>query len=239
MKRALIGCLLLMPLAGQPQKKTESFWDKVLRISGVSASPGSLRGEDQAASGDVWSATIAQAPVLLRLTRDGGYESPIFDSRNENIFALKDAGLYRIPMGGDSPIRLRTLAGVSKLVGAGRDNPDQLLVVTEDVHHVAGAAILSVGTGTLTQIAHNPRSAEDQGMLAPLMGWQRVYGDTRVYCENNEKEGPGDSTIEFSDVYLQHGNEPPLNLTNGNGVSSSQPSLSSNGERVVFIRSGR
>ena len=239
MKQAIIGCLLLMTVAAQPQKKTESFWSKLLRIAGVSASPGSLRGDDRAASGDIWLASVAQKPVLRRLTRDGGYQSPVFDSRDENIFALKDTALYRIPMGGDSPVRLRTLDGVSKLVGASRDDSDQLLVVTEDAHHTAGAAMLWVGTGTLTPIPHNPNSAEDQGMLAHLRGWERMYGDTRLYCENNEKEGPGDSTIEFSDVYLRHGNNPPLNLTQGNGVSSSQPSLSSNGERVVFIRGGR
>jgi hypothetical protein len=124
-------------------------------------------------------------------------------------------------------------------VGASHDDPDQLLVVTEDSHHTPGAAMLSVGTGTLTRIPDNPNSAEDRGMLAHLKGWERVYGDTRLYCENNEKEGPGDSTIEFSDVYLRKGNGPPLNLTMGNGVSSSQPSLSSNGGQVVFIRAWR
>jgi hypothetical protein len=239
MKRAIIGCLLLMTLAAQPQKKTESFWAKLLRIAGVSASPGALRGDDQAASGDIWLATVAEKPVLRRLTRDGGYQSPIFDSRYENIFALKEGGLYRIGVGGDPPIRLRALDGVSKLVGASHDDPDQLLVVTEDSHHTPGAAMLSVGTGTLTRIPDNPNSAEDRGMLAHLKGWERVYGDTRLYCENNEKEGPGDSTIEFSDVYLRKGNGPPLNLTMGNGVSSSQPSLSSNGGQVVFIRAWR
>jgi hypothetical protein len=240
MKMAIIVSLFLLPLVAQPQKKkAESFFDKLLRIAGISATPGSLRGDDKVSSGDVWIATITPKTVLRRLTRDGGYGSPIFDSQSQNIFALRGADLYRIPISGDPSSKLRTLPDVSKLVGASRDNPNDLLVVTEDAQHNSGAAMLSVSTGAMTRIPHNPQSSEDQAMLAHLRGWDRVYGDARLYCESDEKEGAGGSTIKFSDVYLSRGSDSPRNLTNGNGVSSSQPSLSPNGQSVVFIRSSR
>jgi hypothetical protein len=76
-------------------------------------------------------------------------------------------------------------------------------------------------------------------MLAHLAGWDRVYGKTRVYPEKNEKEGAGGSIVEFTDVYLKRASDPPVNLTRGGSVSSSQPSLSADGQRVVFIRGGR
>ena len=60
MKKAILAFLILLPLSAQPQKKTESFWDMLLRIAGVSATPGALRGTDKIASGDVWLAAVAR-----------------------------------------------------------------------------------------------------------------------------------------------------------------------------------
>ena len=57
--------------------------------------------------------------------------------------------------------------------------------------------------------------------------------------EKNDKEGPGGMTIEFTDVYLKRGSYPPINLSHGNRISSSQPSLSGDGQKVVFIRGER
>jgi hypothetical protein len=239
MKRVLLAAFCLLPLAAQPQKKTESFWEKVLRIAGVSATPAALRGDDRVASGDIWLVPVAPGSAPLRLTRGGGYHSPVFDSRGVNVIALRGEDLYRIPLGGDPPVKLFGIAGVSKLVGVSLDDPNQLLVLGQDNQRLPFAAMVSTNAGTLTRIPHNPLSREDQVMLGQLAGWERVYGNTRLYTEKNEKEGPGGSPIEFTDVYSKRGTDPPINLTSGNGASSSQPSLSADGQRAVFIRAGR
>jgi hypothetical protein len=231
--------LLAALLAAQSQKKTESFWAKLLRISGVSATPSSLRSEDRVASGDIWWVMVTRKTVLQRITRGGEYNSPVFDSKGENILALRGGDLYRVPVDGDPPIKLHSLTGVSKLVGVSRDDPDQLLVIAQDAQHLPSAAFLSIRAGTLVRIPHNPLSNEDKVMLAHLTGWERDYGNTRLYTEKNEKEGVGGTIIEFSDVYVKRAGDPPINLTNGNSVSSSQPSLSADGQRVVFIRGER
>jgi hypothetical protein len=239
MKKIIISPLILLTLLGQSQKKSESFWDMLLRIAGVSATPGALRGVDKPASGDVWLAVIAQKPALKRLTRDGGYRSPVFDSSGNSVLVLKGADLYRLPTTGGPPAKLRALTGAGKLVGLSRDDPDQLLVLTNNDRGMPVAALLSIQTGALTQIPYDPHSKRDQAMLAHLAGGERVYGDTRLYVETNEKEGAGGSSIEFGDIYLKRGAGAPLNLTNGNGLSSSQPSLDASGRQVVFIRGGR
>ena len=238
MRRLLVAAFWLIPLTAQSPKKNESVWDKLLRIAGVSATPAALRGEEQVAAGDVWLVTVAPNPVPQRVTR-GRYRSPVFDSQGTSILALQNGELYRIPVGGDTPIKLYSLNGVSKLVGVSRDEPDQLLVLAQENGRVPGAAMVSIATGTLQRIPHNLDSTEDQVMLAHLAGWERVYGDTRLYMEKNEKEGPGGVTTEFTDIYLKRGSEPPMNLTNGSNISSSQPSLSADGRRVVLIRAGR
>jgi hypothetical protein len=239
MKRLFIAAVCLLPLAAQSQKKTESFWEKVLRIAGVSATPAALRGEDSVASGDIWLVMVAPKSLPLRLTRGGGYHSPVFDSRGVNVLALRGEDLYRISLGGDPPVRIFGLVGVNKLVGASLDDPDQLLVLGQDSQRLLFAAMVSTSAGTLTRVPHNPLSRDDEVMLGQLAGWERSYGNTRLYTEKNEKEGPGGSPIEFTDIYLKRGTAPPINLTSGSGASSCQPSLSADGRRVVFIRPGR
>jgi len=235
-----IALLAAQSQKAQPQKKTESFWAKVLRISGVSTTPASLRGDDQVTSGDVWWVMVSEKAVPQRLTRGGGYYSPVFDAPAQNILALKNGDLYRVSLTDDAPLKLHTVASVTKLVGLSRDDPDQLLVLGKDIQqHLPFAALLSIQSGRLVVVPHNADSSEDQVMLAHLSGWDRVYGDTRVYTEKNEKEGPGGTTIEFSDVYLKRASDPPINLTHGNRFSSSQPSLSADGRMVVFIRGDR
>jgi hypothetical protein len=239
MKTALALFLLAFSLVAQPKKKSEPFWAKVLRFAGVSATPSSLRGGEKAASGDVWVAAAAPKPMLQRLTLNGGYNSPVFDSQDQSVFALKDGDFYRIPLKDDAPTKVRSLTGVSKLVGISRDDADLLLVVTKDSQGAFGAALLSIKTGAIAAIPHEPQSKEDEMMLAHLAGWERVFGDVRLYCEDNEKEAAGGTTIRFTDVYLKLGRDPSINLTNGSGVSSCQPSLSSDGKLVVFIRATR
>jgi hypothetical protein len=238
----ILASLILLPillLSARAQKKTESFWDMLLRVAGVSATPGALRGTDKASSGDVWLAVVARKPVLQRLTQEGGYNSPVFDSQDKNILVLKGGDLFRLPAGGGPATKLRALSGVSKLVGLSRDDPDQLLVVVNNAQGLPSAALVSIRTGALTRLPHDPQSRNDQIMIAHLAGWERVYGDTRLYMESNEKEGAGGNVIEFSDVYVKRGADSPANLTNGNGLSSGQPSLSADGRQVVFIRGGR
>lgn len=236
MKTIMTLCLLALPLAAQPGKKAESFWDKVLRFTGVSVTPRSLRGVENAASGDVWVVAAAVGSTPARLTRDRGYSSPVFDFQGQNILVLKAGDLFRISLNEDSPARIRPVPGVGKLVGISRDDADQLLVLMKEAGGSFGAAVLSIKTGAMTAISHDAHSDADETMLSHLAGWERVFGDVRLSCEDEEKDAPGGRSIRFTDVYLRRGSDRPIDLTNGNGVSSCQPSLSGDGKRVVFVR---
>jgi hypothetical protein len=237
MKRALFAVCFLVFLIGKSADKSASFFDKLVGFLGVTSTPSALRGEEQVNSGDVWVVGVAPKQAAQRLTRDAGYRSPVFDLPGDSIFAIKSNELYRIPVNREPASKVYALVGVSKLVGCSRDDPDQLLVITNEPQGAPFAAILSIKTGTQTRIADGGHSDQYRAMLTQLTGWERVYGTTHVYTEHEEKPGAGDSTIEFSDVYLRRGNDVALNLTNGNGISRFAP-LSEYPVLLVPVRKG-
>lgn len=72
-------------------------------------------------------------------------------------------------------------------------------------------------------------------MLGQLKGWERVYGDVRVYPEQRTKKAMG-RTVTWTDVFLQKGNDVPLNLSNDDGINCGQPSLSQNRNFVAYVK---
>src|SRR5215467_3170609 len=97
MNTVAVLLLFALPLVAQSaNKKTESFWSKVLRIAGVSATPSSLRGEEKSISGDIWVTAAALGSVRRRLSLDSGYTSLFFNPQGASILELKGGYLYRV-----------------------------------------------------------------------------------------------------------------------------------------------
>jgi hypothetical protein len=150
------------------------------------------------------------------------------------VLAIKDSALWWIPLSGDSPKKLRDAAGIAKLVGSDRDDPDKILVIIERAQ-TSTVALLSIATGKTTEISYDPESSEDRKLLSHLKGWVRVYGDVQIYQKAQTREGLA-GPEEWNDVFLKKGDAAPVNLSHGEGTNCGQPSLSPNGAEVVFIR---
>ena len=72
-------------------------------------------------------------------------------------------------------------------------------------------------------------------MISHLKDWERTYGQTTVYVKEHTKKGMA-GPIAWTDVYLQQGQQNPLNLSQCDGQNCGQPSLSQHGRMVVYIR---
>ena len=95
----------------------QSFWSTVLRMTGISATPSQLKGpDDEIQAGEIWVADLPRK-TRLRITRHGGYRSPVFLAGDEHILALKGNKIIQIPLAGGEPKSLYTLKAVTKLVG--------------------------------------------------------------------------------------------------------------------------
>jgi hypothetical protein len=221
----------------KPPKK-ETFLEWVLRVTGISATPSTMKGDDDEISGDVWVFDL-NTRTGRRITRDGSYRSPIFLDGEKGLLALKGNDLMEIALDGGEVKRLSTIKGIAKLVGLNVDDRNQVLFVSEDEQQRSSVGLYSLKDGRVTLLSYDLNADGERRMLAHIRGWERVYDDGRIilYTKSETKEGLAGSIIEWSDVYLKKEKQDPVNISNCDGVNCGQPSLSSNARYVTYIKS--
>lgn len=223
--------------AQQAQKKKQTFWQRLLRFCGISATPSAQKAPgDKVTSGDIWLVQVNSSEAL-RLTHDGGYRSPIFLTGDNKIIALKGPDVMEISVTGGEPEKLLCVKQVVKLVGANMDDPNSILVLIEDENRNPGLGVLTLHDGAVTKIPAEG-SDEYRKALTHAESWERVYGATKVFVKTEVKNDLV-GVVEWSDVYIKQVDSPPKNLSRCDGINCSQPSLSKTGHSVVFIRSGK
>lgn len=243
MNRCVIGLLLsaagLAQTAGRKtaaeSRPKETFWQWVLRFSGVSANPSTLKGAgDEPAAGQVWVADLASG-AIRKVTAEDGYRSPVFYPNGAAILALAGSDVVTISAG--TATRLHHVAGITKLVGFSLDDPDQVLMLKEDEEGHPSVARISVKTGAVVPLPFDARSNTDRQMLEALQGWQRTYGATTIYVKREPVETLS-GTAERSNVFVKPAGRDPRNVSRCDTADCGQPSLSADGNRVLFIKGG-
>src|SRR5262249_29553964 len=152
-----------------------------LRITGISATPSQQKapGEEMAAGGEIWLTDIKTGSGR-RLGRDAGFHSPVFSNSDRAILALRDGTLYRLSLDDGSSEKLHRVPNLTKLVGIDRDDSDKVLALFESAH-TPTIALLSLANGATTEIPYDSTSADDRKLVQHLKGWERVYGNAKVY----------------------------------------------------------
>jgi hypothetical protein len=220
-----------------PKPQTETFWHKVLRVSGIAESPSTLKGPgDEVEHGQIWVAEIATGGTR-KLTDSGGFRSPVFMPGGKDILALKGTYVVRVSFPSGKVTNLYAVSGIRKLVGFSKDDSDQVLalIMAHDSSGHPGVAFLSVSGGRLDPLSYDPLSSEDRHMLEHLSAWDRNYGETSVYINQQTKSGLA-GTLSWTDVFLKRGSNAPIDVSNCDGINCGQPSLSSDGKLLAFVR---
>jgi len=212
--------------------RTDSLFDLIMRVFGISATPSQMRGERDVTAGKVWIADL-EGGAFTSLTTDSGYRWPVYERNGQAVVALKGDSLLRIPVTKGKVEVQHKIPGVEKLVGFDREDSDKLLVVLNK--DTAPLAFLSLKTGNLTPLPYDSRSSDYRRLLSHIKGEERVYGTVRVYVKAESKQGM-EGEVVWDEVYLQQGESEPRKVSNGDGVDCNQPSLSPDGKAVVYIK---
>lgn len=234
MKRFFFFLFCLIMLEGEVL--ADSFVSRVLRITGISASPKQMKGVDDydmKAGGDIWIANLSPKRILSKVTTNGGYRSPLFLPGDKGILALKGNNIVRISIADGKAETLYPIKGAAKLVGFDKDDTDKILVLIENENISLG--LLSLKSGKMTSISYNRELKEHRSIISHIKGWERDYGNIAVYPKTEAKLGMSGS-IEWTDVYIKQGDKEPVNLSRCDGINCGQPSLSHDSKKVVFIK---
>lgn len=209
--------------------------DTVTRALGISKTPSAMRGpDDPTLSGDIYLIAVdGSAP--RRLTSEGGYRSPVFAAGDAAILALKGQSLVSVPLDAGTPREFRVPSGLLKLLGVDRQDADRLMLLTESAKGTSGLAELSLRSGRLTPMAIDGGDRNQRRMLSHLVGQNRDYEGVSIRVRTESRAGVG-GPIQWSDVYVQRGQERAINVSRCDGTDCAQPALSADLKYLVFIR---
>lgn len=233
--RALVFVLALAAAGAAPSQAPakETLVQKLLRIAGLTAAPSQLRAPSDVEPGDIWIADVERR-MGRALTQGGRYRSPVFEPGDAFVFALRADVVVRIATAGGAPEDRGRVPSAVKLVGF--DGPDDLVVLIEAAPRASPLVALSLKTGRINPLPHDPESQEEQRLLAFVRDGERVYGDTRVYTRTESRRGLS-RTIEWTDVYLARGGAAPVNVSSCDGVHCGEPALSNDRRRLAYVKS--
>jgi hypothetical protein len=234
--RLIVRVAVAVALAVPVGAATESLVNRLLRVSGLTAAPGQMRGPgDEVEAGNIWIVNLDRRTTRA-LTADGGYRSPVFSPADGTVYALKGDAIVRIPAEGSKPVAVRKVSGALKLVGFDGKSPDEAVLLLDNGAKGSPLVIVSLKSGGVTPLSYDAKSDDQRRMLAQIRGQDRVYGDTIVYTKTETKRGLS-RNIEWTDVYLRRGNAAPQNISACDGVSCVQPVLSPDGRNVAYVKS--
>ncbi len=214
-----------------PGAAPESLWEKVLRIAGIPAMPGEIRGPADNFAGDLYFTNANGQGTRNRLTDVGGFRSPIFAPDDKHVLALWRGQLVQVATGGGivEPEHLRDLPGVTRLVGLSEKDRNVLVVLhNEDGHQ--RPALVCLDSRRLTELPADRESIN--GLLNRLRSAERRYGET-VLLTKKHAGGKG------SDVQVRSSEQAAIEVSRCGGEFCGQGALSGDGEWVVYVRTSR
>jgi len=118
-------------------------------------------------------------------------------------------------------------------VGFQEQAPMDLVVLLERPQ--APLAVWNLEDGRLRPLPLDGNAAEVKGLISRIRGQERGSGEKRLWLKKERRQGVFLSS-EWTDVYLSEGSSAPRNLSLCDGADCSQPTISLDGRRVVFVR---
>lgn len=211
----------------------ESWIARLLRVTGLTASPAKMRGSaNDDISGDLWLVGVdGKHPKAL--TSGGRFRSPVFSPDGASLFLLRSDVLLKIPVEGGKPSQVLVVPGAAKIIGFQRDNADEILMLLDNT--AAPIGVVSLSRKAYSPIAFDETLDGAEDMLAQIRGETRTYGRIRLLVRNQSRRASG-GIVEWTEIYVQRDEGAPQQVSSCNGKQCGQPALSSDGASVAYVQ---
>lgn len=187
-------------------------------------------------AGDIFIAGLDGGPPRA-LTKGGGFISPVFSADDGGLLALRGDEVVSVPLSGGELKTPHRVANAVKLLGVNREVENKLLLLLRTAKGGTELGEMDLNSGQVKRLPHDPGDNTQRRMLSQLSGDDREYGDgTSIYLRTESKVRLGGHQIEWTDIYIKHGGQAPINVSRCEGMNCSQPALSRDGRHVVFIK---
>ena len=225
------------PSPTAPPPRTESFFEMLMRITGISATPRNQRNDNTRKTGQVWVAFLNNNTRARVRTADSGYRTPVFFPDGQSLLALQGTSVVKLTISDGTKQKLFEVKGIIKLVGFAKNDPDKVLILSdEDQDACPTVGLLAVSSGTVTPQPYG-RLEGDQVLLASLEGWSREYDDGNLVLDTFVQiRTTGTQEVKWLDVILKEKNKPDKNVSLCEPRNCTQPSMSNDRKRVVYIK---
>jgi len=225
-----LGILTILPF--QPATaEGNSFLTALLRFTGITATPGAVKGNDNFAAGNIWLVQIeaAKASEPRKITNNGNYHTPLWIPGSQAILAMKSDKLVKLNAQGNEEKTLHTLTRNTALLGFDKHDTNRILVLQRPL----AVGILTLASGQITPLPYDRNNSKELEAFEQLRKDFRSYDSVKVSV--NEKKKP-DSQGRFKSFYTIL-----IEQLGGKDVSiscpsdCSQPALAENGQQLLFI----
>lgn len=223
-------CILtILPFHQATAAESDSFLAALLRFTGITATPSTVRGNDSFEEGDIWLVDVvgASATVPRKITSGKIYHAPLWIPGSQSILALKSDKLVQLNVQGKEEKILHTLPDNTELLGFDKNNPNLVLVLQDSI-----AGVLKLENGQITLLPYDKQNPEDRSKLDQLRSDFRDYGTAQVSIENQSKVDPQGHFKQFSMIHIKLDKKDiPISCPS----ACSQPALAADERQLLFI----
>ncbi|MFZ2171241.1 MAG: hypothetical protein WAW61_16595 [Methylococcaceae bacterium] len=207
----------------------DSFLAALLRFTGITATPSTVRGNDNFTEGDIWLVQIgeAEASEPRKISRDGVYHTPLWIPGSQSILAMKGNKLVRLTTQGNEEKTLHNLTDNTALLGFDKNNPNLVLVLQESL-----AGVLTLANGQITHLPYNKEKTEDRYRLDQLGSGFRDYGNAQVFIENQRRVDPQGHFKQLNTIHIKLDKK---NILISCSSACSQPAIAEDRRQLLFI----
>jgi hypothetical protein len=209
------------PVTTRAEPESTSFWNAIARLGVIFKSIGSLGAG--ARQGQVWICDLKRGKSTP-ITTSGPVSWPVLGADHSTVYALRTGQLVRFPASGGNLEVVGHETEWRKLIGVDGDGNVLGLLAGKPRPRPA----LSTRSGEL-HVFPQPESNSDRERQALLLQENRSYADGRELTVVRSPGGRG------YDVRLTSGSR-VVNLSDCGDDSCGQPSLSSDGALVLYVR---